>query len=572
MKKLLFFLLLTHSLQLKSQESGITNHSLTYDELIAEYQRLDKQFESASLIPYGKTDCGESLQLFVISANGINQPKQIHEQNKIVLFINNGIHPGEPDGMDASLRFAKDLLYKEKYRDLLKNVVVCIIPAFNIDGALERNSNSRVNQDGPAEYGFRGNAKNLDLNRDFIKTDALNTRSLKMILHQWDPDVFVDTHVSDGADYQYTMTLISSQHSKASPPIGTYMKDIFTPSLFNSMKAKNDEMTPYVSTLVEEGVPDSGIVAFLETPRFGSGYVTLLNSFSFITETHMLKPFPERVNSTQRFLHSLISICDEKKDAIINARKKAFEYDLDMKTFPLNYEVDLSKKDELLFKGYECNFEKSKVTTGMRLKYDHKKPYEKVIPFYNYYEPKDSILIPRYFYIPQAWENIIRMLDANGVKSTRITQDSISRATTLYIKDYKTTGSAFEGHYLHYKTQTESKLENNKFKKGDYLIDCKQKHIRILLETLMPSAEDSYFNWGFFDSILQQKEWFSAYVFEEIAEKLLAENSQLKSDFVKWQSEHPNEDEYSQLYFVYSHSDYFEKSFKRYPVRLIYSN
>ncbi len=104
------------------------------------------------------------------------------------------------------------------------------------------------------------------------------------------------------------------------------------------------------------------------------------------------------------------------------------------------------------------------------------------------------------------------------------------------------------------------------------MIDCKQKHIRILLETLMPSAEDSYFNWGFFDSILQQKEWFSAYVFEEIAEKLLAENSQLKSDFVKWQSEHPNEDEYSQLYFVYSHSDYFEKSFKRYPVRLIYSN
>lgn len=107
-------------MQLKSQESGITNHSLTYDELIAEYQRLDKQFESASLIPYGKTDCGESLQLFVISANGINQPKQIHEQNKIVLFINNGIHPGEPDGMDASLRFAKDLCTKKNTATYLK--------------------------------------------------------------------------------------------------------------------------------------------------------------------------------------------------------------------------------------------------------------------------------------------------------------------------------------------------------------------------------------------------------------------------------------------------------------------
>ncbi len=572
MKKLLFLFLLTYSLQVKSQESRSSDHSLTYEELLTEYKRLDKQFEHAFLIPYGKTDCGEPLNLFVISAGGIFQPKQVHDQNKCVLFINNGIHPGEPDGMDASLRFAKDLLFKEKYNDLLKNVVVCIIPAFNIDGALERNSNSRVNQDGPAEYGFRGNARNLDLNRDFIKTDALNTKSIKLILQQWDPDVFVDTHVSDGADYQYTMTLISSQHSKASPPIGNYMKNVFTPALFNSMKLKKDEMTPYVSTLVEEGVPDSGIVAFLETPRFASGYATLLNSFAFITETHMLKPFPERVNSTQRFLHSMISICAEKKDEIIAARKEAFEHDLEMNSFPFNWEVDFNKKDELLFKGYESSYEKSRVTSGMRLKYDRKKPFEKVIPYYNNYVAKDTFPVPAFFYVPQAWENIIRMLDANGIKSTRIMQDSVSSATTMYIREYKTTGSAYEGHYLHYDTKTELKIEKIKFNKGDYLIDCDQKHIRIILETLVPSAVDSYFNWGFFDSILQQKEWFSSYVFEDIAEKLLAENKQLNSEFEKWKTDHPNEDEFSQLYFVYSHSEHFEKSFKRYPVRMIYSN
>lgn len=559
-------------MQIKSNAVENQNYSMTYEELIGEYKRLDMLFEQAFLIPYGKTDCGEPLQLFVISSGGSIQPKQIHEQKKCVLFINNGIHPGEPDGMDASLRFAKDLLYKEKYSDLLKNVVICIIPAFNIDGALERNSNSRVNQDGPAEYGFRGNARNLDLNRDFIKTDALNTKSLKLILQQWDPDVFVDTHVSNGADYQYTLTMISSQHNKACPPIGTFMKEVFTPALFASLKSQKDEITPYVSTLTEEGIPDSGIVAFLETPRFASGYVTLLNSFSFITETHMLKPFAERVTSTHRFFHSMLRICDEKKDEIIGARKKAIEYDQQMKYFPFNWEINLNKKDDLLFKGYESSYEKSKVTTGMRLKYDRRKPYEKIIPFFDYYEAKDTFLIPDYFYIPQAWENIVRMLDANGVKSIRIMQDSISKATTVYIKDLKTTGSAFEGHYLHYNTETESKVENNKFRKGDYLIDCKQKNIRLILETLIPSSVDSYFNWGFFDSILQQKEWFSSYVFEDIAEKLLSENNQLKIDFEKWKSDNPKADEFSQLYFVYSNSEYFEKSFRRYPVRLIYSN
>lgn len=570
MKKLVFLMLLTISICSKAQDSQNPNRSMTYEELLAEYQQLDKQFEQAFLISYGKTDCGESLQLFIISANGINQPKTLHEQNKCILFINNGIHPGEPDGMDASLRFVKDLLYKEKYHELLSNVVICIIPAFNIDGALNRNSHSRANQDGPEEYGFRGNAKNLDLNRDFIKTDALNTKSLKLILQQWDPDVFVDTHVSDGADYQYTMTLISSQHNKTSPPIGDYMHNVLTPALFKSMKDKKDEMTPYVSTLIEEGVPDSGIVAFLETPRFASGYLAILNSFSFITETHMLKPYPERVNSTQRFLHSILTVCNEKKDDILKARKEAFEYDQQMKIFPYNWEIDFNKKESIMFKGFDATYEKSNITSGMRLKYDRKKPYEKFIPFYDSYVAKDSIAIPKYFYIPQAWESIVKLLEASGIKPTRIMHDSTSLATTLYIKDYKTSATPFEGHYLHYNTTFNSKYELNKFKKGDYLIDCNQKNIRIALETLVPSAVDSYFNWGFFDSILQQKEWFSSYVFEDIAEKLLAENRQLEKDFEEWKSKNPNEDEFNQLYYIYSHSKYFEESFKRYPIRMIY--
>ncbi len=570
MNRTLFLLFLAFSIQLSAQDALTSNKSMTYHDLLEEYKNLDHQFDQAFLIPYGKDDCGETIHLFVISGTSVFQPQRLHELNKCILFINNGIHPGEPDGMDASLIFAKELLYKESNHKLLENVVVCIIPTYNIGGALNRNSYSRANQDGPEEYGFRGNARNLDLNRDFIKTDAANTKTLKQILLQWNPDVFVDTHVSDGADYQYTMTLVSSQHNKMSPPAGKYMHDVFTPALFQSMKSKKDEMSPYVECFTYESSPDSGIIGFLETPRFATGYTSLSNCFSFITETHMLKPFPERVKSTQRFLNSMMSICSEKKDEILTTRKNAEEFDLTMKKYPFNWETDFSKHEELSFKGYESTHIKSKVTSGNRLKYYRDKPYVKTIPFYNEYKANDTIEIPKFFYVPQAWENIVRMLEANGVKSIRMNKDTSGTFTSLSISDFKTTDLPFEGHYLHFNTKTTTQQVQTEIKKGDYMINCNQKAIRIILETLIPSAVDSYFNWGFFDSILQQKEWFSSYVFEDIAEKLLSEDSKLKTDFEKWKAENPKEDEFNQLYYVYSHSKYFEESYRRYPVRLVY--
>ncbi len=570
MKKLIVILFFISANHIFGQTIDSPNQSLTYLELIKEYKTLDQQFENAALITYGKTDCGLNLQLFIISGNGIFQPQRLHEIGKVILFINNGIHPGEPDGMDASLKFAKRILADSTSKTILENVVICIVPVLNIDGALNRNSTSRVNQNGPEEYGFRGNAKNLDLNRDFTKTDASNTHSLKAILQQWDPDVFVDTHVSDGADYQYSLTLISTQHNKMNPILGNYLHDSFTPALFSAMKLKDDEICPYVATLNEESSPDSGIVAFLETPRFLSGYMAAHNCFSFITETHMLKPFPNRVKSTLNFLTSILSFSSENKTEILNRRKDAFEYDEHLKMYPYNYEVDMTKKDTIYFNGYTANYIPSKTTGQQRLKYDHEKPYRKRILFYNDYLAVDSVEIPSNFFIPQAYENIVRMLESNGATINRINQDSSANCKSIYIDDYSTTSTPYEGHYLHSKVTSHTIDEKILIKRGDYLVSTKQKNLRIIMETLMPDAIDSYFCWGFFDSILQEKEWFSSYVFEDLADSLLKKDEELALKFSGWKKDHPKADSYSQLYFIYQNSPYFEKGFRRYPIRLLY--
>ncbi|WP_448636667.1 M14 family zinc carboxypeptidase [Pedobacter panaciterrae] len=221
------------------------------------YEQLDKTYEQAKLFTYGNTDFGKPLHLLVLSKDKIFDPIAIRKSNKRILLINNGIHPGEPEGIDASMMLARDLLKG----DLLpKDVVICIIPVYNIDGSFNRTGTSRANQNGPVAYGFRGNSKNYDLNRDFIKTDSKNSHSFQEIFNIWQPEIFVDTHTSNGADYQYVMTLIPTHKDKLNPILSGYMTKTMLPSLYEGMKKAGYEMIPYVNSVEE--TPDAGITGF----------------------------------------------------------------------------------------------------------------------------------------------------------------------------------------------------------------------------------------------------------------------------------------------------------------------
>ena len=175
------------------------------------------------------SDAGYPYQLVLYSNDGTADPEQWHAKGKLVILIINGIHPGEPDGIDASMMLIRDLV-DGKIR-IPDQIALAVIPVYNIGGALNRNSFSRVNRDGPAAYGFRGNAQNLDLNRDFTKCDSKDARSFTEIFHWLSPEVQLDNHVSDGADYQYTMTLISTQWNKLGGALGKFAHEQFDPAL-----------------------------------------------------------------------------------------------------------------------------------------------------------------------------------------------------------------------------------------------------------------------------------------------------------------------------------------------------
>ena len=306
----------------------------TYQEMIGFYQLLDKKYDQMRIFDFGQTDIGKPLNLIVLSGDKIFDPVEIRKQNKRLLFINNGIHPGEPEGVDASMMLVRDLL---KRNSIPKNVVICIIPVYNIDGMLNR-GRSRVNQNGPESYGFRGNYQNLDLNRDFVKGDSRNSKAFQKIFNTWQPEVFIDNHTSNGADYQYVMTLIAPQKDKLNPILSNYLTKQMLPDLYKKMKASNFEMTPYVNSIEE--TPDSGITGFLETARYSTGYAALHNTIGFMPETHMLKPYHQRVEGTYKFMEHVLEILERDSDLIAKNKLKS---DAEVKTqdiFPLQWKLD----------------------------------------------------------------------------------------------------------------------------------------------------------------------------------------------------------------------------------------
>jgi len=319
-------------------EKSNGTRTTTYPECIAYYQKLDAAYDEIEMRSYGSTDVGLPLHLVVLSLDKDFDPVSLRKKNKQILLIQNGIHPGEPEGIDASMMLAWDLLQHKERRTHLQNLVVLFIPVYNIDGALNRNSSTRTNQNGPESYGFRGNARNLDLNRDYIKTDSRNARTFTQLFQEWQPDVFVDTHTSNGADYQHTLTLLATQKDKLQPALSQYLTQQMLPALQTAMTKRQYPLTPYVDTKGE--TPDTGLIDFMDSPRYSTGYATLFNTIGFMTETHMLKPFDERVKATYAFLDIMVQTIRRDGATIAAARQKANTAILTQKMFPLTWTLD----------------------------------------------------------------------------------------------------------------------------------------------------------------------------------------------------------------------------------------
>jgi hypothetical protein len=536
----------------------------TYFEVIKFYKELDKTSDIISMKEMGQTDAGYPLHIVLISNDKTFDPTLWHAKNKVLIMINNGIHPGEPDGIDASLLLVSNI--KSKKIILPNNIVLAIIPVYNIGGCLNRNAVSRVNQNGPLEYGFRGNSQNLDLNRDFTKNDSRESKSFAQIFHWLTPDILIDNHVSDGADFQHTMTLITTQYDKLGAIAGKWLRDNFEPQIYTGMKEKKWNLIPYVEFEIANF--NKGVDMFYEPPRYSSGYAALFGTFSFIPETHMLKPYKDRVQSTYDLMNVFINKASLNAAALLAKRKEALMAIEKQQTFPLKWVIDKTQHSKFIFNGYENDTAISEATGLPKMFFNHAKPYTKEVTFYNYYKPENIVTKPYAYIIPAGWYDVVERLQLNGVAVKKLQKDTTILVSLYKIIDYKSRGTPYEKHHLNYAVKVEEKKDSIRFLKGDNIIFMNQPMNRYIVEMLEPTGDDSFFTWNFFDAILQQKEGYSDYRWEDVAANFLKNNPTVKKalDEKKKLDVAFANNANAQLDFIYKLSPHYEPVHKRYPV------
>lgn len=540
--------------------------TVTYQQAIERYTELDSMHGGAHLMTIGQDDDGHPIHLFIITDGTPLHPDSIRAHSKNILWITNAIHPGEPDGVDASLLLAQALLESDQLMGLTVNTVVCIVPVYNVSGALRRASHSRANQNGPREYGFRGNARNLDLNRDFIKVDSRNTIALEDALAYWDPDVYFETHVSDGADHQYVMELLTTQKDKLDGGLSAFMTGTMMPRLYEWMDSRHMLMCPYFETQGQK--PEDGLYAFYDSPRYSTGYNAMFDRIGILAESHMLKPYAERVNATFQLMLATLAAMNDHPADLRKARANAKRNTASLTELGLNWKLDTAQVEQLPWKGWVAEQRPSEVSGLPRLHYDHSRPTETQVPFLGTYRASLVKRKPKAYIIPAAWTHLLPKAGIGHFKRSMLVRDTTLMVEVDSIVSFDTGRSPYEGHYLHRDVRCATRKMLMRAPAGSMLISMGQPLDRFVMETLEPEAEDSYFAWGFFDSVLQQKEWFSDYVFEDLAAQLLRDDPALKVALEAERAKDPQfaMDAWAQLYFVYQRSPYFESSYRKYPV------
>jgi len=542
----------------------------SYNETIEYFKKLDTASDFAKMIPIGITRQGREMYCFIVSKSKTFTPAEVKSSGLPVILIINGIHSGEIEGKDASMILLREILITKEKEGMIDDVVLLFIPVFNVDGHERSGKYNRINQNGPEEMGWRTTAQNLNLNRDWMKADTPEMQAMLKLFSEWQPDFLVDNHTSDGADYQYNITFGIEYFDNIYPELKNMLKDEFEPFLYKKMNDAGYLTHPYVELKNWSAGLDSGITNYPTSPRLSNGYSAIQNRPALLVETHMLKPYKERVYSTKAANEAVIEFCSLNKNKLIELNKRADENSIknlveEKQRLPLKFKLT-NKSVRVPFKGVRYYKEKSAISGGEKIVYTDEK-IDMEVELFNDVKIEKEITIPKMYIIPKEWSHIVERMKLHGIDAEILKEDKTFDVKKYRFTDVKLSETSFEGR------QSPSFKVNEYYEKvkvpaGSFLINTNQREVRVIAHLLEPESEDSFMKWGFFNTVLEQKEYFEPYVMEKIAPEMIKENPQLLREF----EEKLNSDEefknnpYARLNFFYERSPYYDSHLNVYPI------
>jgi len=426
----------------------------------------------------------------------------------------------------------RQMVITKERASLLDHVTLLLIPIYNVDGHELVRAYNRVNQNGPENAGFRATATALNLNRDYMKADAPETRAWLSLWNRWDPDFFADCHVTDGADYPYIVTYFAEGFQNADPGVAAWTNERYVPEVKARMRDDGFSLMLYSDFRISHD-PRSGLKTGPSTPRFSTGYVTLANRPALLIETHMFKDYPSRVRGTHSILSRTLEIVGRDREALrrINteADQRTARAAADMDTLALTFELSYRDSVMMDFDGYEVEAAKSDVTGGIWYRYG-KTPVSWRVPLFGTQKVTSSTLIPKEYWIPPQWTEVIARLELHGIEFTRLETAATPRVASYRLSKPTWAKASFEGRHTVTFTTVRSEEERN-FPAGTVVVDTAQKRAKIIAGLLEPQAPDALVKWGFFDSIFEAKEYVESYVMEGIARDMLRDNEVIAREF-----------------------------------------
>lgn len=540
----------------------------------AEVERLCPEFAAAypahvRCLRFGETPEGRPM-LALVAARDVAREADPATRRQPVVLAQGGIHAGEIDGKDAGFLLLRQLLDTAAGRALLGQLTLLFVPVFNVDGHERFGPNHRPNQRGPAEMGFRVTAQNLNLNRDYMKAEAPEMQALLPLLHAWDPLLYADLHVTDGADFQPAVALqVEPRHT--GPDALRHLGAELSARVLAVVRGRGVLAVDFYPELVVHGDPRSGFSAEVSGPRLSNGYWPLHNRFSALVETHSWKDYATRVRVTRDVLHALLVQVAADAPRLVAATSAADEADRQLggQEIALQHEPG-PRTVPLRFPGYAYTLEPSPVSGAVRVRYDPRQPRDWDVTFRPDLAVVRAARAPAAGYlVPPAYAALVlAKLRLHGLRAFRVTGPPGETAGEVFrAATYTFRPAPFEARQL-VTVEGTWRAEPVALRAGALYVPVGQRGGRLVVHLLEPTAPDSLVAWGFLNATFEQKEYMEDYVTEAVAETMLARSPALRGEFTQRLAADPAfaRDPAARLRFFSERHPSFDDRRGRYPI------
>lgn len=554
-----------------------------YAETMRWYKKLADASPLISMTSIGKSAEGREIYMLIASTDKNTDAEALRKSDKPLLLAQAGIHAGEIDGKDAGMLLLRNIAFG-KDKVLLDKVNFLFIPILNVDGHERASIWNRPNQRGPENMGYRTNAQNLNLNRDYTKLDTKEIRAVLNVINSFDPDLYMDIHVTDGADYQYDITYGNIGKEGYSPAISDWLENILTPTVNKDLSEMGHIPGPLVNAFDDRDF-SKGMIGFTGSPRFSHHYGNLRHLPAILVENHSLKPYRQRVLGTYVLLRNILAIMGEKGhslQAAIESDKMRREASIPIawkvpeREEPMNAKQEKSTKmyipdDSIDFKGITSRTVHSNVTGGDYVEWLGK-PVNQRIAVYKTTQVVSTLSRPTGYWVPVQCSDVIERLKIHGIRMTSLKEGREINVEMYRMRDAKfqpdESGSLpFEGHWQ-VKAVPVAEKHKHFFPAGSVFVSCDQPLGDLAMILLEPKSSDSFFSWGFFPNIFQRTEYIEAYVMEPLIDKMLRENPALKTEFDQKKANDAafSKSPYAMMNWFYERTPYYDSRHLLYPV------